>query len=411
MQRRQPETLLSFVAVLDYRDLLLRRLDSVSLSRLGACRRELRGYAAEILGERRVTAADVLAGVHVTVLRWLLRAPSASDCFSCAQPLVKTSELPAEYASGWYCDLCSKNANGGFEAIAPGALVGHVPERWCCLACQSDLCCECYDGHEPGVAVEGGVTRLAAGEYALGEGEPLHLRAKGIVLLGEEGVVVKKDVVHRLPTVVITRAVDNEIVMRAWAEGVVIEKVAVRSFTEHNCAVGVHGGGVTVKDCDLRGQVNCMEGSKLLLQNCWVHNCAVPALGVSGTGMIQDCLVEDSAGSMGIGVGPIGELQIERTTIRRCQTGLMVMGTAAVGKGCSITACAGSGVYAWKTEEAPANEEGPAEPGGPGEVTVEDGAGLVCTGNNTSTIEFEADFLTVDGGSIAGVAAEKIVHA
>ena len=46
----------------------------------------------------------------------------------------------------------------------------------------------------------------------------------------------------------------------------------------------------------------------------------------------------------------------------------------------------------------------------PGEATVEDGADLVCEGNNTSTHELHADFLAAWGGAIAGVAEEKITR-
>jgi len=41
-------------------------------------------------------------------------------------------------------------------------------------------------------------------------------------------------------------------------------------------------------------------------------------------------------------------------------------------------------------------------------VTVEDGANLVCTGNNTINDPEQSDYVASFGGTIKGVAAEKI---
>jgi len=48
-------------------------------------------------------------------------------------------------------------------------------------------------------------------------------------------------------------------------------------------------------------------------------------------------------------------------------------------------------------------------PGGLGEVTVEKDAKLVCKGNNTSNTVHLSDFVSKDGGPIAGVAEEQIM--
>ena len=63
---------------------------------------------------------------------------------------------------------------------------------------------------------------------------------------------------------------------------------------------------------------------------------------------IQDCIVHDSPVGNGIQVIPTGEATVTGTTIRCCEVGLMVTGKAMIGKGCSSTACAQSGVYAWR---------------------------------------------------------------
>ena len=89
----------------------------------------------------------------------------------------------------------------------------------------------------------------------------------------------------------------------------------------------VVGGSVTVKDCDLRGRVTVMEGAKLLLQKCTVHDSSDAAVYAEGKVVVQDCIMEDSQRS-GMQVEPTGD------------TGLLVDGKATVGKatvGCSIT--------------------------------------------------------------------------
>ena len=223
---------------------------------------------------------------------------------------------------------------------------------------------------ELGIAVVGAAVRLAVG-HALGEGVALHLDTKGLRLLGEESVLI-------------TRAVENEFVVQTDAEGVVIEKVAIRPAEGCDCGcVSVSEGSATVKDCDLRGQANVNEGAELLLQTCTVHDCATAALVVDGIAVSQDCILQDC---------PAG------TTVRRCMAGLMVKGKAMIGQGCSISACIRSGVYAWMVH------------GGPGEVTVEEGVGLVCEGNNTNNEEGLGNFVSADGAPITGVAEELIVH-
>ena len=154
-----------------------------------------------------------------------------------------------------------------------------------------------------------------------------------------------------------------------------------------------------MKDCDINGQVVVGEGAKLLLQKCTVRNCLSCAVGVHGTADIQNCIIEDGPGN-GILVKPTGEITVTGTTMRRCKTGLFVLGKATIGKAtirsCSITGCTQSGAFAWKTES------------GPGEVTAEEGADLVCSGNNTSDHEWHGDFVAAEGGTIKGVAEEKI---
>jgi len=369
--------LLELCRVPDYRDLLLRALDAVTMSALVLCK-ALRVWVLEIRNERRVTAVDVAAGVHVRVLRFLVRPLSAADCTKCSQPLVKSSELRVvdeAYTTGWWCDICNKNGSAG-AGIA----------RLCCHACKSDLCCECYSGHGdvPGLAVEDTTIRLVAASYDLGEGAPLRLMTKGMRLLGEDGVVI-------------TRAVNAEYVVHTQA-GVAIEKVAVHSFTETNSTVTVQQGSATVKDCGLLGQVRVSEDAELLLQECTAHNSTTSAVSVNGIAVIQDCILQDSPVAYGIDVKPSGEVTITGTTIRGCDIGLLVNGKATIGKGCSIIDCVQSGVFAWKAD------------GGPGEVTVEEDAGLVCEGNNTGNHPQEGEFVASFGGVIKGIAAEKLTR-
>ena len=119
-----------------------------------------------------------------------------------------------------------------------------------------------------------------------------------------------------------------------------------------------------------------------------------------GTANVQDCVIQDDQiqdiPGLGIQVMPRGEATVTSTTIRRCTAGLFVEGKAIIGKGCSITACTESRVTAWKTED------------GPGEVTVEEGADLVCEGNDTSNQAWHGNYVSEDGDTIKGVAEEKI---
>ena len=90
----------------------------------------------------------------------------------------------------------------------------------------------------------------------------------------------------------------------------------------------------------------------LLLQKCTIH-CTQAAVSVHGTVVIKDCIVED-----GLAQGLISKKQQS--------------------KGCL------------------------------GEVTVKDGADLVCEGNNTSNVPGNGDFVSVRKSPITGVAEEKI---
>jgi len=119
---------------------------------------------------------------------------------------------------------------------------------------------------------------------------------------------------------------------------------------------------------------------------------------VEGIVDVQDCIIQDCAEAIGIFVQPIGEVTVTGTTIRRCETGVHVHGKATVGKGCNVTGCTWSGVYAWKHDV------------GPGEVTVEEDAELVCEGDNTNNAPYHGDYVAVQGGTIAGVAEENIVR-
>jgi len=86
---------------------------------------------------------------------------------------------------------------------------------------------------------------------------------------------------------------------------------------------------------------------------------------------------------------------------RRCKNGLFVLSKAAIGKGCSISACVESGIFVEILQDE----------SGPGEVTVEQDAGLVCEGNNTGNDPTEGDFMSSFGGVIKGIAEEKITVA
>ena len=77
-----------------------------------------------------------------------------------------------------------------------------------------------------------------------------------------------------------------------------------------------------------------------------------------------------------------------------------MVGKASVGKGCSVTACSLGGIYAW-TQQSQSYL---------GQVTVEDGANLLCEGNNTSNDPDYGDFVSVRNAPITGVAAEIITN-
>ena len=126
--------------------------------------------------------------------------------------------------------------------------------------------------------------------------------------------------------------------MHTWAEGVVIEKVAIRPGGGSDCnALAVAKDSATVKDCDLGGQVDVEEGAKRVLQKCTIHDCTSVALHAEGTAVVQDCIIQDNQGRPnGIQVDPTGELTVTGTTIRRCESGLVVRGKATVGKSCSL---------------------------------------------------------------------------
>ena len=197
----------------------------------------------------------------------------------------------------------------------------------------------------------------------------------------------------------ITRAVSDKYAVDTEAEGVVIEKVAIRPIQDSDPgAVSADGGSLTVKDCDVRGQANVEKGAKLLLQKCTIRDCTEVAVSVEGIVVVQDCIIQDSPETFGIQVEPTGEVTVTGTTIRQCEVGLFVGDKATIGKGCSIAACTLSGVYAFKKQVE----------GYFGEVTVEDDAELVCEGNSTSNAASQGDFLSVRSAPITGVAAENI---
>ena len=108
--------------------------------------------------------------------------------------------------------------------------------------------------------------------------------------------------------------------------------------------------------------------------------------------------MEGSLAGHGIEVSRTGEATVTGTTIRRCQSGLLMNCKATVGKGCSISACVYAGIDAWKND------------GGPGEVTVEEDVDRVCEGNNTCNSEDHGNYLVAGGGTITGVAEEKILR-
>jgi len=224
-------------------------------------------------------------------------------------------------------------------------------------------------------------------------------------------------------------------------------EVTLRGLATRGGAALRLGGAATdavVEGCDFRGQVHVAEGAVVLIKGSKIHGAGRRladeygtlddgALVVHGIAAIEDCVVEDGH-AHGIQVNhnllkhgqpnPTGEVTITGTTIRRCEgAGLAVKGRATVGKRCSITDNTLSGIYAWDEIMVAGNGEG-----GPGEVTVEEGADLVCEGNNTSKspaphgswtgdideAAWEAaqstscDYLQVDNGKIKGVAADLL---
>ena len=142
--------------------------------------------------------------------------------------------------------------------------------------------------------------------------------------------------------------------------------------------------------CDLRGAVMVVEDATLVRKNSVVHDCREFAVLVAGTANIQDSILQDCPTNSGIQVDPTGEVTIAGTTVRRCDTGLVVTGKATARAGCRITGNAEGGTVASKYD------------GGPGEVTVE--AGAVCEGNG------DKDFVSLLGGTLISVANEDIVH-
>jgi len=121
-------------------------------------------------------------------------------------------------------------------------------------------------------------------------------------------------------------------------------------------------------------------------------------MSAEGAVVVQDCILQDNQ-SHGIHVRPTGEVTVTGTTIRRCyRHGMFVEGTASIGKGCSVTACARSGVYAEPSEEASST----------GAVAAEERAEVVCKGNNTSTGPTYGNWTSSWSGTISGIAAEQI---
>ena len=89
----------------------------------------------------------------------------------------------------------------------------------------------------------GGVRSRRALPAAAGDGGAAAAGEKGVVITGGD--------------------FDRSAVVHVIAEGVVVENVAVHSFTEFNCAVLMRMGSATVKDCDLRGQVHVFEDTEV----------------------------------------------------------------------------------------------------------------------------------------------------
>ena len=174
-------------------------------------------------------------------------------------------------------------------------------------------------------------------------------------LLGEEGAVI---------------TMSGHYAVQAMAEGMVIEQVQMQN-------------------------VRVAKGARVRLQNCSVQGGVGVAVSVEGTAIIQSCIIQDSQG-VGLDVEPTGVATVTGTTIRRHQLGVFVGGKATIGAGCSIIDCTNSGIVAFKHEE------------GPGEVTVV-GTDLVCKGDTDDNEELEGDFVCMQGGTIKGIAEEKIV--
>jgi len=200
---KPPPTLLSVLGqCIDHRDLLL---DTISLHFLAATRRELREWVWAILGERRVTEADVLAGKGAAVAGFAVQPDGLPRLRAAVRDLHPCQRrLPARLTLQRAKFACSGEWN------EPGT------ERWHCTACAADCCFDCWPRDTTtGIALEDSTVRLAAGEFDLGEGKELRLLTDGLRLLGEDGVVI-------------TRAVDKKFAVITRAKGVVIEKVAIR---------------------------------------------------------------------------------------------------------------------------------------------------------------------------------------
>jgi len=335
-------------------DLLLLRVDA-----------ETRGWVEEYVAhERRVREVDVRQGVHVKVLRYLTWPADELICADCNKGCVLSHLADGDYQFGWHCDTKLRCIG---EYHEPGT------ERWLCSCVQSDSCFACMPRETFSVAVDGCTVRLAAAVYDLGEGLPVILQTKGMKLLGEEGVAI-------------TRSGSTAFAVRVMAEDVVIEHMQLQN-------------------------VHVAEGAKLRLQNCTVQGDSAvedhgSAVSVEGTAIIQGCIIQDGQQGAGINVTASGVATVAGTTVRRKGHGVAVLGKATIGACCSITACTYSGLIAFQHED------------GPGEVTVA-GADLVCDNADPFRVgisamefprsEFIGNFVSMQGGTIRGIAEEKIV--
>ena len=191
-----------------------------------------------------------------------------------------------------------------------------------------------------GFEVEGATIRLAAGAYDLGEGAPLFLRTKGMRFLGEEGVVIARAI----------RRLDD-----ADGSGMINSQMmnSVRDADVRRGRGDREGGRARHRRkhhrrCN-RGRHGARAGGRRAAA-AEVHGTRPPRLrrrDVGGIAVIQDCILQNAPEDLGVLVkDATGKVTVTGTTIRRCLDGMIVQGEATIGKGCSITDCCESGIYA-----------------------------------------------------------------